>query len=365
MSRNNLADAYQDAGRTAEAIALHEATLKLWKPSWAPTTPTRSAAATTWPPPTSRPAGLGGDRAARGDAQADGGQAGPRPPRHAHQPHNLATAYQDAGRLSEAIALYRGDAQAPRVEAGPRPSRHARDPQATWPPPTSRSAAGPRPRACMRDGWPAAARPTKPDSPLLAGDLAALGQNLLEQCAVVGGRAAAARVPGDPREGDARRLAAVRHDEPAGRVTPGPGPVRRGRAVVVAGYEGMKAREARIAVPERSASARPPSGSSASTRLGQARPGRGVEGQAGHARPARRRLRPAVSTPPPLMSHGRGARSPIAPGRDASGETSGIGRRLAADRSAWRLRVSTRTRRSRGSGCRTTNWRCPAHSRHT
>ena len=53
-SRNDLAIAYWSAGRQSEAIALHEATLKLARPSWAPTTPTRSKAATTWPSPSRR-----------------------------------------------------------------------------------------------------------------------------------------------------------------------------------------------------------------------------------------------------------------------------------------------------------------------
>ena len=57
QSRNNLAIAYSPAGRMSEAIALLEATLKLARPSWAPTTPTRSRAATTWPSPTGWPAG--------------------------------------------------------------------------------------------------------------------------------------------------------------------------------------------------------------------------------------------------------------------------------------------------------------------
>ena len=46
ISRHNLAVAYHSAGRLSEAIALFEATLKLRETGWAPTTPTRSPAAT-------------------------------------------------------------------------------------------------------------------------------------------------------------------------------------------------------------------------------------------------------------------------------------------------------------------------------
>ena len=171
MSRNNLAIAYRSAGRLAEAIALHEETLKLREGKLGPTTPTRSAAATTWPSPTWRPAGrprrsrctrgrsscgrpswarppryartaattwppptrrrpvLRGDRAARGDAQAVEAKLGPDHPDTLTSRNNLAVAYQDAGRPSEAIALHEATLKLQRGQAGPRPPRHAQDPQ--------------------------------------------------------------------------------------------------------------------------------------------------------------------------------------------------------------------------------------------
>ena len=85
VSRNNLAVAYRAAGRTAEAIALHEATLKL-----------REA------------------------------KLGPRPPRHAHSRNNLA-------------------APTSRSAAGPRPSRCVATP---GPPPQGR-------RSPTAPSWPA------------------------------------------------------------------------------------------------------------------------------------------------------------------------------------------------------------------
>ena len=137
---------------------------------WAPTTPKRLLAEITSPPPTGRRPHHRGDRLAHRDAQADGDEAGPRPPRHAHQPqqsrrrlpdrrphlrcdrldeatltlreaklgpdhpetltsrNNLATAYRRRPhRRGDRPA--RGHAQDAGVEAGPRPPRHAHQPQ--------------------------------------------------------------------------------------------------------------------------------------------------------------------------------------------------------------------------------------------
>ena len=314
-SRNNLANAYRAAGRTAEAIALHEGTLKLRRRSWAPTTPHTLIAATTWPSPTRiagrtaeaialleetlkrmeaklgpdhpdtlvsrnnlaiaylgrRPARRG-DRAARGDAQAAGGQAGPRPPRHAQQPqqpgHRLRCR-RPAGRGDRAA---RGDAPGCRKPSWA-PTTPTRSPAAAaWPPPTSRSAGGPRPRACIATCWPAAARAVRPDSPLLADRPPRARPVPAGAVAVVGGRAAAARGRGDPREGDPRRLVAVRRDEPAGRGAAGPGSPRRGRALGrrrLRGDEGPRAADRRCR-PGRG-SARRPSGWCICTRAGAAR----------------------------------------------------------------------------------------------
>jgi hypothetical protein len=51
QSQNNLAAAYQEAGRAAEAIALLEQTLADRERSWARTTPTPWPPGTTSPPP--------------------------------------------------------------------------------------------------------------------------------------------------------------------------------------------------------------------------------------------------------------------------------------------------------------------------
>ena len=85
-SRNNLAEAYHAAGRTTEAIPLLEATLKAQETKLGPDHPDTLTSRNNLAVPTRPPAGRRGHRAARGDAQGAGGEARPRPPRHAHQP---------------------------------------------------------------------------------------------------------------------------------------------------------------------------------------------------------------------------------------------------------------------------------------
>ena len=106
-SRNNLAPAYQAAGRTGRRSAC---TSRSWPPanaSWARTTPTPWPRATTSPSPT-RP------RAAPDEAISLHEQAlaarervlGPDHPDTLNSRHNLAIAYQAAGRTEEAISLH-------------------------------------------------------------------------------------------------------------------------------------------------------------------------------------------------------------------------------------------------------------------
>ena len=89
-TRNNLALAYQEVGRRAEAIKLFEATLKQRSRSSAPTTPTPSPAATTSPRSTTPLAATTRRSRCTRHAQAEGVEARPRPPQHAHSRNNLA-----------------------------------------------------------------------------------------------------------------------------------------------------------------------------------------------------------------------------------------------------------------------------------
>ena len=148
-SRNNLANAYGDAGRLDEAISLHE---RSWPPanaSWARITPTSCPRATTWPPSTGkRAASMRRSACTRGPDRPrtrPGHRITPTPcarattsppptisraasmrrspcmsrrwppksgswaritPTPCASRNDLATAYRDAGRLEEAISLY-------------------------------------------------------------------------------------------------------------------------------------------------------------------------------------------------------------------------------------------------------------------
>ena len=161
----------RDAGRTAEAIAMLEATLaRAGGRSWGPTTSRRSSAAATSPAPTRMPAGSPRPaRCSRPCRQATEGQAGPRPPRDGRPPsatsprsispraavadgraavrggpaarhgpgsaptiprrsrdmQNLAVAYRGAGRLSEALPMLEQALAAMKSRSWSRPSRYA------------------------------------------------------------------------------------------------------------------------------------------------------------------------------------------------------------------------------------------------
>ena len=120
-SRNNLAAAYHAAGRTAEAIALHEATLKLTRVE-ARARPPRHAHQPQQPRrglPRRRP-DRRGDRAARGDAQARWSRSsGPDHPDTLTSRNNLAEAYLAAGRTAEAIALHEATLKLTESKLGP------------------------------------------------------------------------------------------------------------------------------------------------------------------------------------------------------------------------------------------------------
>ena len=75
---------------------------------------------------------------------------GPDHPDTLQSRNNLAAAYRDAGRIAEAITHAQGDDQATGVEAGPRPPRHAHQPQQPRHRPISPPAAPPRPSRCSR-----------------------------------------------------------------------------------------------------------------------------------------------------------------------------------------------------------------------
>jgi serine/threonine protein kinase/tetratricopeptide (TPR) repeat protein len=209
ISHNNLALIYLDAGRTDEAIALHEATLKMRE--------TRL--------PSDHPDTL----ISRG---------------------NLANAYYSAGRLSEAIALFEATLKLcesklslahPFVLAGRNNLGLAYESLGRWA----------EAESLDRETLARRRKTDQPDSPLVAGDLANLGRNLLNQ----GGWSEAEPLlresltirekatPNEWRRYDAMSLL-------GGSLTD-QGRYAESEPLVVPGYEGMKAREAQIVVPER------------------------------------------------------------------------------------------------------------------
>ena len=130
-SRRSLALAYQAAGRTAEAIALLEATLKLSEVE-ARSGPPRHAHQPPLPrrglpaPPAAPPRR---SRCTRQRSSCGSRSSAPTTPTRSPAATTSPRCYRAAGRTAEAIALHRGDAQAAGVEARPRPPRHARHPQ--------------------------------------------------------------------------------------------------------------------------------------------------------------------------------------------------------------------------------------------
>jgi serine/threonine protein kinase/type II secretory pathway pseudopilin PulG len=209
MSRSNLANAYRDAGRLAEAISLDDATLKL--------------------------------RAAK---------LGPNHPDTLMSRSNLAVSYWSAGRLAEAIRLDETTLKLYESELGP---NH---------PDTFRSnnnlasdyeALGrfPEAEALYRRTLSGRRKTNKPDSPFLADDLASLGHFLLE-------RSRWSEAEPLLREALAIRAKAARDDwehydamSLLGSALLGQVRFAEAEALIVSGYEGMKAREARIYVPDR------------------------------------------------------------------------------------------------------------------
>ena len=224
-SRNNLATAYRAAGRTAEAIALHEATLKLSE-----------------------------------------AKLGPRPPRHAHQPQPTSPqAYRDAGRLVRGDRAAEGGDAEDAGQARPRspqcPQSQPAPPYSPPPPPpdpaplplTLRlppprpaprrlSAGGPRRSSSSAITWPApqAFGPTAPLRPRPSSRSARTGS-----CSRGGPR---------PSRSSARARPSARKPSPTtGPPSPpasllggsllGQGPCAEAEPLVVPGYEGMKARE--------------------------------------------------------------------------------------------------------------------------
>jgi eukaryotic-like serine/threonine-protein kinase len=250
-SRNSLALAYSSAGRTAEAITLDQATLKLRELKLGPDHPStltnRNNLAIAY-----RAAGRYAEAITLHLAtlKLRESKLGPDHPDTLTSRNNLASAYRDVGRTVEAITLDQATLKLRESKLGPdHPhtllSRNnlARDYESL-----DRWAVA---EALRRDALARRRKTTRPDNPLLAGDLASLGRNLLRQSRWSEAEPllreslaiTAQAAPEDWTRFEAMSL--------LGGSLLGQGRYAEAEPLVVAGYEGMKAREARITVPER------------------------------------------------------------------------------------------------------------------
>jgi tetratricopeptide (TPR) repeat protein/tRNA A-37 threonylcarbamoyl transferase component Bud32 len=251
-SRNNLAIAYYSAGRLSEAMALDEGTLELREAKLGPDDPetflSRNNLAIAF-----YSAGRLSEAIAlqEGTIKLREAKQGPDHPETLSSRHNLAGYFWSAGRLSEAMTVYQETLRRMEAKLGPdHPyTLFSRSGLASVYEDLGRWAEA---ESLERDTLARRRRAQQPDILLLAGDLADLGRNLLYQarwpeaepllreCLSIRAKAA----PDDWSRYDATSL--------LGWSLLGQGRCALAEPLVVAGYEGIKAREARMPVPDRS-----------------------------------------------------------------------------------------------------------------
>jgi tetratricopeptide (TPR) repeat protein/tRNA A-37 threonylcarbamoyl transferase component Bud32 len=207
ISRNNLAEAYLAAGRTDEAVKLHEGTLRLFEAKF-----------------------------------------GPDDPRTLTSRNNLAAAYLTTGRAADAVGLLRTMIPAaPRVFGAGHPSTltamnnlaSAQEGLGNWA----------MAEVMRREIVAIRRRSAASDSAPLAGDLAALGSNLLNQSKWLEAEAQLVEnlaIMERQRSDDWSRFNAM---SLLGGALLGQGRYAEAEPLVVPGYEGMKARAAKIPAP--------------------------------------------------------------------------------------------------------------------
>jgi len=244
-SRNNLATAYWSAGRTAEAITMNEATLKLRESKLGPDHPdtltSRNNLGNAY-----RTAGRTAEaiKLHEGTLKRREAKLGADHPDTIVSRFNLATAYWSAGRTAEAITLNEETLKLRESKLGPDHPHTllSRSNLATayeW---LGRWADA----EALRHTQVRRRKAGKHDSPLLASDLAVLGSNLLSQ-------EKWAHAEPVLRECLAIREKALPDDwsrfstmSQLGGSLLGQGRYAEAEPLIVAGYEGMKARESKI-----------------------------------------------------------------------------------------------------------------------
>jgi serine/threonine protein kinase/tetratricopeptide (TPR) repeat protein len=246
VSRINLAAAYRIAGRTAEAMAMHEGTLKLASAKLGAdhhiTLVTRINLATAY-----RVSGRAEEAIAMNEEtlKLSSAKLGPDQPETLSTRHNLAESYRVAGRIADAIAMHEETLKlrATKLGAGHPDTLQSRNNLAESYESLGRWAdAEPLRREIITQR-----RKTSPGgSPILARDLAGLGRTLLHlekwsEAESLVRESLTFLDKGQPD--DWFRLHAM---SLLGGVLAGQGRYTEAEPLIVAGYEGLKARAAKI-----------------------------------------------------------------------------------------------------------------------
>ena len=245
-SRNNLAADYQEAGRTAEAIRLDEETLRLKESKLGPDHPdtltSRNNLAAGYVDAGRNTEAIG---LLEGTLKLLETKLGPEHPHTLTGRSNLAAAYWTAGRYAESIALHEPTLKLLETKLGPEhPVTITRRSNLA----VAYESLGQWADAerLLRDVLARRRKVEKPDSPLLAGDLGLLGRNLLRQ---------SKWSEAEPllRECLAIRAKALPDDwsrfitmSQLGGALLGQERYAEAEPLVIGGYEGMKARAAKI-----------------------------------------------------------------------------------------------------------------------
>jgi eukaryotic-like serine/threonine-protein kinase len=250
-SRSRLGMAYWESGRVPEAIALHEATLKLYESKLGSEHPNTLSSRTNLAR-AYRAAGRYDEAIALYEETLRLGEKRLRPdhPNNITTREELAEAYHAIGRVPEAIALFKATLELLEGKLG------SDYPDALW----SRNGLADvyeslgrwaEAERLYRDVLVRRRKALQPDSPMLAHSLAALARNLLTQsrsseAEPLVREALAIRAKATPD--DWQRYEAM---SLLGWVLLCRGRFAEAEPLIVPGYEGMKAREARIWVPDR------------------------------------------------------------------------------------------------------------------
>jgi tetratricopeptide (TPR) repeat protein len=248
VARNNLGNVYRAVGRIAEAVATHEGVLRARERVLAPdhreTLTSRSNLALAY-----RDAGRAAEAIELGEGilRAREAALGPSHPDMLATRNNLALAYRDAGRVAEAIATFEGvlTVYASTLDPSHPGALTARGNLATTYESLDRWADAER---LWRD---VVALRRKAGGPLLAHGLNELGRNLLRQTKWSEAEPALREALMIQENAAPDGLARFEAVSLLGGSLLGQGRYAEAEPLVVAGYQGMKAREDKIPAPKK------------------------------------------------------------------------------------------------------------------